>query len=244
MEKIKVGIVNYLNTKPLLYGIHHSAVLEQMELVPDFPANVARDLLAGSIDMGLIPVAIIPKLEEAHIVGNYGIGADGVVASVCLLSQVPMDEIKEVLLDYQSRTSAALVQILLEKYWKLKVHFVDTQEEFGDRIKGTTAGLVIGDRCLSLRNQMPYVYDLGEAWKNLTGLPFVFACWVSNKALPEAFVKAFDEANKTGLGQIDKVVAEVNFPEYDLHTYFTKNISYLLDDRKKQGLQLFLSYLL
>jgi chorismate dehydratase len=243
LEKIKVGIVNYLNTKPLLYGIHRSAVMEQMELVPDFPANVARDLLAGTIDMGLVPVAIISKLKEAHIVGNYGIGADGVVASVCLLSQVPMDEIQEVLLDYQSRTSAALVQVLLEKYWKKKVIFIDTQEEFSDRIKGSTAGLVIGDRCLSLRNKMPYVYDLGEAWKNFTGLPFVFACWVSNKVLPETFVTAFNEANKAGLDQIDKVVAEVNFPEYDLHTYYTKNISYFLDDRKIQGLKLFLSYI-
>lgn len=215
-----------------------------MELMPDFPANVARDLLEGSIDMGLVPVAIIPKLKEAHIVGNYCIGSDGVVASVCLLSQVPMDEITEVLLDYQSRTSAALVQVLFEKHWKKKVLFVDTQKDFGDRINGTTAGLVIGDRCLTLRNQMPFVYDLGEAWKNFTGLPFVFACWVSNKILPESFVVAFNEANRSGLEHIDKVVSEVDFPQYDLHTYFTKNISYFLDDRKKQGLQLFLSYLL
>lgn len=243
MEKIKVGIVNYLNTKPLLYGIHQSAVMNQMELVPDFPANVARDLLAGTIDMGLVPVAIIPKLKEAHIVGDYGIGANGEVASVCLFSEVPMDEIKEVLLDYQSRTSAALVQVLLEKYWKKKVIFLNTQEDFGSLIKGTTAGLVIGDRCLALRNQRPYIYDLGAAWKDFTGLPFVFACWVSNKRLPEAFVQAFNEANKAGLDQIDKVVENEVYPVYDLHTYYTKNISYYLDEQKKQGLKLFLSYL-
>jgi len=243
LSKIKIGIVNYLNTKPLLYGIEHSPVREEIELVPDYPSNIAAMLLENKIDAGLVPVAIIPRLQEAHMITDYCIGCDGSVASVCLLSNVPMEKINKVLIDYQSRTSANLVKILIRKYWKIDVELVDTKADYRDQIKDDTAGLVIGDRCLEYRNKVKYAYDLGEAWKDFTGLPFVFAAWISNKKLPDEFVRDFNQANKLGLASIDEVIAENNFPYYSSETYFRKNINYHLNAEKKKGLELFLKYL-
>ena len=241
LEKLtRVGIVSYLNTRPLLYGIQHSPVVEQIELVEDYPARIAGKLLEGSIDVGLVPVTVIPDLKESHIVTDYCIGCNGPVASVCLFSDVPLHEVKKVLLDYQSRTSVELTKLLLTEYWKLSPELIDTRNEYQSRIKGTTAGLLIGDRALAQRNVSPYIYDLGESWKNHTGLPFVFAAWVSNKKLDPAFISAFNDANKLGLLHIDEAIATSPSNIFDLKKYFTSHINYVLDNEKKQGLKLFL----
>lgn len=229
-----------MNTKPLLYGIEHSPVMNDIELVADYPANVAAALQAGDIDMALLPVAAIPGIQGANIVSDYGIAADGDVASVCIFSMVPMEEIETVYLDYQSRTSVRLAQLLLEKYWKKNVAFKPATENYIDYINGTTAGVIIGDRALKQLSNFEYIYDLAGAWKAYTGLPFVFAAWVANKELPADFKASFNAANAEGLKHIDEVVAQNPFPYYDLHTYYTENIHYLLDEEKKKGVLLFL----
>jgi chorismate dehydratase len=238
--KIKVAPVSYLNTKPLLYGIERSEVMNSIELVADYPANVAGALQRGDIDLALLPVAAIPTIPNAQIITDYGIASDGNVASVCIFSMVPMEEIETVYLDYQSRTSVRLAQLLLEKLWKKKVEFKPATENYIDYINGTTAGVIIGDRALKQLTNFDYIYDLAKGWKELTGLPFVFAAWVANKQLPQEFITAFNAANAEGLKHIDEVVAQNPFPYYDLHTYYTENIHYLLDDEKKKGMQLFL----
>jgi len=214
-----------------------------MDLVIDYPANIASMLLKDEIDMGLVPVAILPQMREYYINGEHCIGSNGPVASVCLFSETPIGQLEKVLLDYQSRTSVQLARILLEEYWKLRPELVGAGKDFRDLIQGTTGGVVIGDRALEQRSISPYVYDLGEAWKAFTGLPFVYAAWISNKRLDPHFIAQFDEANRQGVAQIDKVVAENPYPVFNLHDYFTKYLDYRLDEDKRQGLARFLSYL-
>jgi chorismate dehydratase len=235
--------VSYLNTKPLLYGIERAPVRNKIELIIDYPAKIAAMLLEDEIDMGLVPVAVIPFMGEYYINGEFCIGSDGNVASVCLFSEVPMERVERVLLDYQSRTSVQLAKVLLKEYWKISPELVDAGKDFRDHIAGTTAGVVIGDRALEQRQRSRYIYDLGEGWKGLTGLPFVFAAWISNKPLEAEFVVEFDEANRQGIAQIEKVVAENPYPIFDLHEYFTKHLDYRLDEAKRRGLHKFLSYL-
>ncbi|WP_276134140.1 menaquinone biosynthetic enzyme MqnA/MqnD family protein [Polluticoccus soli] len=239
--KIKVAAVSYLNTKPLLYGIERSSVMDDIELVSDYPAKIAKSLQDGDVDVALLPVAVIPQITNAHIICDYGIAADGNVASVAIFSQVPMEEIQTVYLDYQSRTSVRLAQLLLEKYWKRQVEFKPATENYIDYINGTTAGVIIGDRALKQLTNFEYIYDLATGWKEYTGLPFVFAAWVANKELPQDFIDRFNEANAVGLAHIDDIVAEIPFPYYDLHKYYTENIHYRLDGRKREGLEEFLS---
>ena len=116
----------------------------------------------------------------------------------------------------------------------------DAKEDFREHIEGTTAGLAIGDRALEQRKKSAYIYDLGEAWKNMTGKPFMFAAWISNKKLSDHFMQAFNDANQYGLSRLNEVVEKQSYSLYDLNKYYTENISYQLDKSKKEGLDLFL----
>jgi chorismate dehydratase len=238
-----VGAVSYLNTKPLLYGIERSPVAKQIELIIDYPSSIAGMLLRDEIDMGLVPVAVIPQMREYYINGDWCIGSNGNVASVCIFSETPIEKVERVLMDYQSRTSVQLARVLLKEYWKIEPEIIDGGKDFREGIKGATAGVVIGDRALEQRHRSPYIYDLAEAWKALTGLPFVFAAWISNKRLDPEFVKDFDEANRQGVLHIDEVVAQNPYTWFPLHDYFTKHLDYRLDAAKREGLERFLQYL-
>ena len=244
-RKWRIGAVSYLNTRPLLLGLEQSGLMPQIELVKDYPAKIAQDLMEGTIDMGLVPVAVIPLLKEAHLVSNYCIGAEGDVASVCIFSQVPMEQIEKVYLDYQSRTSVQLARILLKQFWKKEVEFIKAEEGYIQNIKGTTAGVIIGDRALAARANFSFIYDLAGAWMQHTALPFVFATWISNKPIPSEFMEAFDKANEYGLVHLEEVIAGIPSAEkiYDLHKYYTENISYSFTAEKKKGLKLFLESL-
>lgn len=242
-QKIKVGAVSYLNTKPLIYGFEQGLMKDEVELLIDYPSNIASLLQTNQVDIGLVPVAIIPTLEEHHIVSDYCIGCDGEVASVCLFSEVPLAEISTILLDYQSRTSVALLEILIREHWKITPELRAAAADYEKNISGTTAGLVIGDRALVQRSKSKYIYDLGTAWKEMTGLPFVFAAWVSNKSLSPQFIRAFNDTISAGTRQIDVILQTVHLPEYDLKKYYNSNINFRLDGPQKEALTLFFGFL-
>ncbi len=227
----------------MMYGIHRSGLMQKVDLLADFPANIAAMLLNDEIDIGLVPVAIIPRLQEAHIITNYCIGAVGRVESVGIFSEVPIEKVEKLILDYQSRTSVNLARILLKEYWKKEIQIEQAKEDYRHLIQGTTAAVVIGDRALSQQKKSAYYYDLSEAWYKHTGLPFVFAAWIGNKPVDPDFEDAFNRANAYGLNHIDEVVQELTFADYDLKKYYTQNISYTLDEQKRKGLDLFLQKL-
>ena len=225
--------------------MEQSPFKERIELMKAYPAQIAQALLDDTIDIGLVPVAVMPLLKHPQLISKYVIGTEGEVASVALFSQVPMDQIEKVYLDYQSRTSVALAKILFKQYWKKEVEFLNATEGYINQINGTTAGIIIGDRALVSLDQFEHIYDLGSAWKAYSGLPFVFAAWVANKPIPLDFMEAFDAANGYGLSQLEDVIALIpaNEQVYDLHKYFTENISYELTEEKRAGLAKFLEAL-
>ncbi|MEI2750441.1 MAG: menaquinone biosynthesis protein [Ferruginibacter sp.] len=199
--------------------------------------------LKDEADIALLPVAVLPSLKEYHIIADYCIGADGDVASVCLFSEVPINQVTEIYLDYQSRSSVALLKILLKKHWKINPQLLESSEGFESSISGTKAGLIIGDRALEQRSKSTYIYDLAGAWKELTGLPFVFAAWVANKKLPDTFISEFNKATAEGLSHLQEIADRQQFEAYDLYQYYTQNIQYNLDDEKRKALKLFLEWL-
>lgn len=217
-----------------------------MSVELDIPAVCAQKLKEGKVDAGLVPVALLPHLPNYYIISDYCIGAVGTVKSVLLLSKVPLEQIKTIMLDYQSRTSVTLVQVLAREYWKIAPEFINTKAGFEDTIDGTTAAVIIGDRTFGLHDKYPYVYDLAHEWQQFTGLPFVFAVWAANKPVDQEFIDAFNQALAYGLKhKKEAALMGVNsgVAQDEIVEYYEKYISYELDEAKKKGLQKFLSYL-
>jgi chorismate dehydratase len=139
----------------------------------------------------------------------------------------------------------ALARYLMRKYWKISPKLLEAGPGYEKDITGTVAGVVIGDRALRQRKVNRYIYDLAEAWIAHTGLPMVFAAWISNKPLEQGFIARFNEA--TGLGTrtpvLEDVLSQTPCDFYDLREYYTRHISFELTGRKKEGLAQFLEVL-
>lgn len=236
-----VGIVSYKNTEPLQYGLRQLEAQGEMVLSKEYPALLAQKLELGELDLALVPVAFLKGKENFHIIGNHCIASDKIVASVCIFSHCPIDEIKNLYLDFQSRTSIQLAKILMERYWHLDINYIAADEHYIQHIQGNTAGVIIGDRAFEYSSQFPYCYDLAEAWFALTGLPFVFAVWVSQKSLDPIFIEKFEAANQKGLFIKKEIADQLAYPHYDLFHYYTENINYQLDEGKRKAIQLFLN---
>lgn len=236
MNKIRVSVVSYTNSLPFLHGIKASAkLLEQIDLSVDVPAECARKVIHDEADLGIIPVAALSKIPNHHIVTDYCIGSDGPVDSVFVFSSKPIAEIESLRLDHQSRTSNGLARILLKHYWKKDVKVVME----GD----ADAWVLIGDRTFGQKDKVPYVYDLGEVWKEFTGLPFAFAVWVANKKLPENFINDFNEALKIGVSNPTVIISELpENPDFNYEKYLTNYLDYPLDIKKREAIQRYLQY--
>jgi chorismate dehydratase len=238
-----VSIVNYYNTTPFVYGLKHRPLKTTTQIEYDIPSTCARKLKHQKVDIGLVPVAIIPELDTYHIITDYCIGANGKVDSVKLFSHKPLEELTHIVLDYQSKTSITLVQVLNKHFWKKDITFIPAEEGFETKIGGTTGAVIIGDRTFGLTTKdHPYHYDLAEEWKRYTGLPFVFACWVSNKKIEAPFIEEFNETLKYGIDHIKEAAEEKKhpMPNFDSYDYLKNKISYSLNTEKRKALELFL----
>lgn len=244
-KAIRISAVSYLNTKPLLFGLVKSGLSNQIEIHLDIPSVCAQKLKSGEVDLGLVPVAILPELEHAEIVTDYCIGSEGPVGTVGIFSERPLGELKRIFLDFHSRTSVELGKYLLANYWKIDVELLPAFPGFEEQIAGETGGLIIGDRAITYASRFPYFYDFGEAWTIHTGLPFVFAAWVSTRPVPAEFLEELNTAFAAGLADLPQLMYLLPSPSpsFDLEEYYRKNISYLLDQPKREALDKFLGIL-
>ena len=234
MSKIKVSAVSYTNTLPFLQGIKASPkLLDQIDLSVDVPAECARKVIQHEADLGIIPVAALSRIPDYHIVTDYCIGSDGAVDSVFIFSTKPIEEIFSLRLDHQSRTSNGLARILLKNYWNREVEVVMEGE--------ADAYVLIGDRTFGQKDTASFIYDLGEVWKQFTGLPFAYAVWVSNKKLSDEFISDFNSALKDGVSRLsDVIVGLPNYPNFDYKEYLTENLDFNLDDKKREAISRYL----
>lgn len=246
-RKIKISIVSYFNTLPFRYGLKNSRIMEKIDLQEDMPSICAQKLKFGQVDIGLVPVALLPELDNYRIITGYCIGADGKVDSVKLYSQVPLDEIETITLDYQSRSSVALTRVLNKFFWKKDIEFVEARPGFESAIRDRNAAVVIGDRTFSLNGTFRYEYDLAEEWKKFTGLPFVFAAWVSaGSAVDTDFENELNSVLQWGIVRTETALEHsgAQLPaHFDPRDYLQNKISYPLDSKKREALKLFLDYI-
>ncbi len=218
--------------------------MQKIELSLDTPAQCANKLINNEADVGLVPVASISEINKQRIISDFCIGADGAVKTVLLLSNHPLAKINTIYLDAESRTSVKLVRVLATRFWKREFTWKPITEFQGNRQK-PAGHVLIGDKTFVEIQKHKISIDLAEEWKKFTGLPFVFACWVANKELPEEFIRDFNKSMKFGTKNIDAVVQTfqnglINKPE--LKDYLEHSISYNLDETKKEAMELFLGY--
>ena len=241
--KYKLSVVSYLNTIPFIYGLKQYGLDKKLDISFDIPSACAEKLLSKKVDIGLVPIVVLKQLEDAQIISDYCIGANGPADTVCLFSDVSFDAVEGILLDYQSRTSVELLKILLKEHWRISPKLIEANENYETQISGKTAGLIIGDRAFHFQDKFKYAYDLSDIWKQMTGLPFVFACWIANKELDEGFKKEFNNALKFGVENIEesiKSAVDIYSHCKNPQDYLNNKISYLLDEDKRKGMELFL----
>jgi chorismate dehydratase len=245
MKKITLSAVSYLNTVPFIGGIRDFPFSCDVEMILDVPSECARKVIDGEVDLGLVPVAVIPEVRNGEIISDHCIGSDGPVRSVVLAGDVDINSMKRVYLDPESRTSVNLVRILAGEHWGIDPEWVDAYPGFEDRIGDGEGAVIIGDKALRKCSKFRYVYDLSESWNEMTGMPFVFAVWLANKKLPDSFKEEFNKALKMGVDSIDGISSDelIEGSGVRLKDYLRDNISYEFDGLKKKSLGVFLKKL-
>lgn len=242
--KIRISAVSYTNTKPFLYGIEHSDIINKIDLSLDMPSDCAQKLIDDEVDIGLIPVAAILNLPRWEIISDYCIGASGPVNSVFIFSNCPAEDIRTLLLDPESRSSNNLARVLLKNYWKADYQAIVNAPDYAASTDNHTAFVQIGDRTFGKKQQYKYVYDLAEEWNKFTGLPFVFAAWVANKLIPSDFMDEFNEAMRNGLAHRAELLKKLpTRPDFDLEDYLMHKLDFNLTEDKKKALHLFHQYI-
>src|SRR5687767_6516204 len=193
----RLALVEYLNTFPFSEGLRLSGFEEKHELHRVTPSMCAQLFQERKVDISLCPIGALRDMPDYKICGKYCIGADGEVGTVELLSQVPIDEIKKVRLDDQSRTSNILLQILAKHYWKKEWTYSFENHEAPESC------LMIGDKVFQHKSEFAYSYDLAEEWKSMTGLPMVFALWIAKPDVPQQVIDDIDHAFELGMDAIN-----------------------------------------
>jgi len=245
MNPIRITAVSYYNTLPFIYGITHSGLLSGFELSLDVPSECARKIIANEVDIGLIPTGALPGISDYNLVSNLCIGADKDVKSVLLLSNTELQTIKTIYLDTDSLTSVNLVRILAQQYWKIIPQW-KSLTELKDKLAPEEGMVLIGDKTFGLKLKYPFCYDLAGEWIKFTGLPFVFAAWITRKPLPIEFGKSFQAALAWGVDHREDsflVAGNLHITKPDLISYLKNDISYPMDEAKLKGMKMFLKFL-
>ncbi len=231
---------------PFRWALSKSDLIDKIELHEDIPSICAQKLKFGQVDIALVPVALLAELKEFHLLTDFCIGANGKVDSVKLYSHVPLNEIKYITLDYQSKSSVTLTRILCKEWWKIGPAFQEALPGYEQNIKGDNAAVVIGDRTFGLNGKFSYEFDLAEEWKNMTGLPFVFGAWVCTKPQPEEFIMEFNAVLKYGVDCCNAAIQEwaekLPIATDKAKEYLLHRIDYRLDDKKREAIDLFLKH--
>lgn len=238
--KVRVSIINYSNTIPFTYGLLQSKKLASLaEFSYGYPAQVAQKLCHDEVDASIISIEAIPSIPQATIFSDFCISATHKVDSVLLCSPCPLSSIETITLDYQSRTSNTLVQILAACAWQIYPTYQMGREGYELAHDGS-AKVIIGDRALVNAARYPYVYDLAHEWYTAFGLPFVFACWVANKPLSDEFISVFNEACQYGISHIDDAIESTQKEfQFDIRNYLYQSVEFQLNDAKRASMDLY-----
>lgn len=244
MARLRVGIVNYLNSKPLAWGFLEGPHDDLFAPSTHSPARVAELLAAGALEVGLIPSIEVQRIPGLRVIPGLCVAAIREVRSVLLVSRVPIPRIQRVALDENSRTSAALVRIVLEDGHGMKPSYLTARADLDGMLEQAEAALLIGDPALQVDRERYLTLDLAAEWRRLTGHPFVFAVWAVAPGVdrPE-LASVFQSSLDAGLAALETLVrdsaAELGLGEPEVRDYLTQALSYVLGPEEIAGLEEF-----
>jgi chorismate dehydratase len=255
MTKPYIAASSYLNAAPLCYSYIYGRQRDRCTFLSDAaPARCAELLGEGRADAALIPVIEYQRIPELRVAPGACVASRRKVRSVLLTSRVPIDEIRTVALDTSSRTSAALIQIILGRFYGVRASYQPAQPRLERMLESYDAALIIGDPAMLIDRSALHVYDLAEEWQKHTALPFVFAFWAvrsDSRAWPDDnspdnvridFLEAKAEGTAHA-GELANIYSQrLGLSSEDLFRYLTENISYDLDDESFEGLKLYYRY--
>jgi chorismate dehydratase len=251
MTKPFIAASIYLNAAPLCYSFRFGEQKDRCSFLPDVaPVRCSEMLAEGRADAALIPVIEYQRIAGLRVAPGACVASKTSVRSVLLASRVPIDKVRSVALDTSSRTSAALIQIILGRFYKLDPSYTTAPPVIEEMLGSSDAALIIGDPAMLIDRSALQIYDLAEEWRKHTGLPFVFAFWAvrsNSQAWPlaEGTPDAVDflAAKREGLEHADELAGiyapELGLPHDELFRYLTENISYELDSDSLRGLALY-----
>jgi chorismate dehydratase len=257
MQRPRLGHIQFINCLPLYYGMVKNDVLLDVDLVRANPADLAADLVDGSLDLAPIPaIEYARHAEQFVLLPDIAISSDGEVQSILLVSKVPAEELggRTVALAANSRTSVVLGRILLQRRWGVTPDYVEMPPDLPAMLRDADAALLIGDEAIRAYWEPPshlYTYDLGTEWKNWTGLPFVFAVWAVRReyaeAQPAAVQRVADALSgslaycRTHLDEISEYAAQwESFSAEKFRSYFDA-LQFRFEPRFREGLERYLT---
>ena len=256
MGQLRISAISFLNTVPLMWDFENgesaAALKEYFEFRYTIPSQCAEELLSGSADIGIIPVAAYTTIPDLVIIPEVSIASKKQVRSILLVSKVPVEKIRSVAVDHSSRTSTALLKVFLQKFVGIDPGFTEQAPDLVEMLRWHDAGMLIGDPALQVSSAGYYVYDLAEQWQRWTLLPFVFAFWAIRKAaLPSVPASldvgtVFQQSRDHGLQHVQEIAkswsTKLNLKPAMIEEYLTSNIDYSLDQANVAGLKLFYRY--
>ncbi len=245
-DRLRLAGVGYLNARPLYEGLNREPASARVRLELASPREVARMIAEDEADLGQVPVAGLASLGDARLVRGAAIGARGNVRTVALFASCPIDEVTDLLVDASSRTSVVLARLILRarRHGKEpRLHACPPAEAIAG-IGGKIGALVIGDPALIIENRFSHRLDLGGAWLELTGLPFVFAAWGGRPGVLSAADEQLLVDSKTlGMSHrnaiADAHAEATGLDAAGLRAYLHESIRYELGDEEQRGLQRF-----
>jgi chorismate dehydratase len=251
----RVGHIEFLNCFPLLWGLAQTGSLPDIELIEDTPNHLSDALVSGALDIS--PVSLVEYLENSEdlvVLPDIAIGSDGPVMSCIIISRVPLGQLEgaPVALASTSRTSVRLAQLLLRDVVGVSPEYFRCPDDLATMMTQASAAVVIGDAALrAVRYEAPrrnwQVHDLGQMWRNWTGLPFVFAVFAAHRQFaqrePDVVSRvhaALLHARDLSLANVDDVCQQAAardvFDVVTLKQYYTVALDFTLTDRHQAGI--------
>ncbi len=238
--QLRVGSVSYLNAKPLIFGLDEA---RDLRLSLDIPARLIDGLAERRFDVALLPIIDYQRLENVRLITSGGIGCDGPTLTVRIFSRVPVEQIRTLACDVHSHSSVALARVLLAERYGIVPEFKDF--EHASRHTREESLLLIGDKVVCEEPVgFDYQIDLGQAWKELTGLPFVFAAWVARDDVDLGDLpQQLESSKQLGMAHLDDIIKRDAIPRGwpgDLALkYMTQYLKYDIGPRQLEAIRLF-----